>query len=387
MATESLLCFQVLYIELFLPTSTKLARTIKNQAKRQLFHFGRSTARRLHRNRPVHVGWVTANTLTTNTPELLGHLGSVPDMRISNIAHWINKNSGLIWNEIYDPAQSYDLVIFVKAMDTACQKEIRRIRASGGKVIFDANVNYYEIWGTYDVEGTRPTTQQQKDAIWMTKNADLVVADSTYLQQIAEKHNSRVRWIPDNVHLQTFMRTNQRRGTSPTRLVWSGVAKKAQPLLSLADVLASLEDVELLLVSDILPEVMSELENALPCRFVPYTNRRYARTLQTCHIIISPKHLVNGYEMGHTEYKITLGMAAGLPAVASPQQSYQEAIEHKGGGIIADTRGEWHDALQKLCSDPDLRTQMGLAAQRTVEEHYATPVVARRYMEALEELL
>ena len=108
--------------------------------------------------------------------------------------------------------------------------------------------------------------------------------------------------------------------------------------------------------------------------------------MRTCDIIISPKNLINGYEMGHTEYKITLGMALGLPAVASPQQSYREALDHKGGGIIAATAEDWQDALHKLCSSPGLRAQMGQAAQETVRECYATQVVSRSYMEVLQEL-
>ena len=69
--------------------------------------------------------------------------------------------------------------------------------------------------------------------------------------------------------------------------------------------------------------------------------------------------------MGHTEYKITLGMAVGLPAIASPQQSYVEAIGAHGGGIIARSTAEWVDALQRLQSDATLRGRMGAFARRT----------------------
>jgi glycosyltransferase involved in cell wall biosynthesis len=360
---------------------------IKPFLKSQFLNIQRRFHRHIYRHRPFRVGWVTANTLMGDTPEQLGHLGSVPDMRISNTGHWINKNTQNFWNEIYDPTQHYNIVIFVKAMDAVCQAEVQKIQSYGGKVIFDANVNYYEIWGTYDVEGTQPTQEQQSDAIWMTQHANWVIADSTYLLNIVQNYNSNASWIPDNVELKTFNGTRQHENKYPVRLVWSGVAKKAQPLLLLYHVLALLENVELVLVSETQPEVIPKLKQALPCHFVPYNNRRYARTLQTCDIIISPKNLINGYEMGHTEYKITLGMACGLPAVASPQQSYQEAINHKGGGIIADTPEEWQAALQKLCSSSELRIQMGLAAQQTVKEQYATPVVAHQYLEVLQELI
>ena len=363
-----------------------IGQTLKTRTKRHLIQLGRATARHLHRSRSIRVGWITASTLAGTTPERLGNLGSVPDMRISNTATWINRNSRTIWNEIYDPSQNYDIVVFVKAMDGACRRESERVRSAGGKVVFDANVNYYEIWGTYDIDGTRPTAQQQADAVAMTRTADLVIADSTYLQAIAEKHNSNVRWVPDNVDLGVFGHSPHREKTSPIRLVWSGVSKKARPLLGLKEILTGLDNVELVLVSEARPGAMDDLQTGMPCRFVPYTNRDYARTLKTCHIIISPKNLINGYEMGHTEYKITLGMAAGLPAVASPQQSYLEAVGHKGGGLIADSHEAWSDALGQLCGDHRLREQMGEAAAETVRERYSTPVVARRYLEALESL-
>ena len=108
-------------------------------------------------------------------------------------------------------------------------------------------------------------------------------------------------------------------------------------------------------------------------------------TAHAYEIFVSPKRLVNGYELGHSEWKITLGMAAGLPAVASPQQSYVEAIGAHGGGIVADSPEEWRAALERL-RDPAVRAELGARARRTVEELYSTQVVARRYGEFLREV-
>jgi glycosyltransferase involved in cell wall biosynthesis len=90
--------------------------------------------------------------------------------------------------------------------------------------------------------------------------------------------------------------------------------------------------------------------------------------------------------MGHTEYKITLGMAIGLPAVASPQQSYVEAISYAGGGLIARDDAEWRGALERLTTDLAFRVELGQQARRTVLERYSTPVVAGMYGALLEEL-
>jgi glycosyltransferase involved in cell wall biosynthesis len=337
-------------------------------------------------SRPLRCGWVTAHTLSPGPREYLGHLGPVLDMHVSNNALWINAHSSDVWNEAYRRERRYAVVIFAKAMDAACQAEARRVQAYGGKVVFDANVNYYEVWGEYDVPGTRPTEQQQRDAVAMTSLADWVVADSSYLLDIVKKHNPRACWIPDNVDLALFRGTRRHEQRRRVRLVWCGVSKKARHLLLIRDVLARLEQAELVVVSDSEPEVLGALGAAIPCRYVPFSNRRYARTLLGCDVIVSPKRLVNGYELGHTEYKITPGMAVGLPAIASPQRSYVEAIRDRGGGIVAEGPEEWLEALRRLVGDAGLRAEMGALAQQTVRARYATPVVAAQYLELIRRL-
>jgi glycosyltransferase involved in cell wall biosynthesis len=330
---------------------------------------------------PLRIGWLTAFGLTGQTATFASFEPALA-MRISNLARWMNAHARDVVNEVYRPGNTYDVVVVVKAMDDATSAEAERLQAAGTKVVFDANVNYYEVWGEYDVPGTRPTDEQSAQAIAMTTMADWVVADSSYLLSMVERHTDRASWIPDNVNLRLFGRARRHEQRPGLRLVWSGIAKKARPLLAIADALASLRDAELVLSSEAEPDVAEELRAAIPTRFVPFELGSYAKLLRTCDVIISPKRLTNGYEVGHSEWKITLGMACGLPAVASPQQSYVEAIGALGGGIVADTEAEWLEALARL-EDPAVRSDLGERARRTVRERYATPVVARLYLELL----
>jgi glycosyltransferase involved in cell wall biosynthesis len=330
----------------------------------------------------LRVGWVAADTLGGS----MTSFRKIPppySMRINNVARWLNRSSEGVRSEVYRRERRYDVVVFFKAMNRRCRDEAERIKAYGGRVVFDANVNYYEVWGEYDIEDTQPTPEQQADAHAMTSMADWVVADSSYLLDVVRKVNPRASWIPDNVDLTRYRGVREHRDGEVLRLVWSGVAKKARPLLSIADALASLGRAELLVVSDGVPSVLSDLTKAVPCRLVRFSDRRYAKLLPRCDVIVSPKRLVNGYELGHSEYKITLGMSAGLPAVASPQQAYVEAIEHRGGGIVCETPAEWADALRLLAGDASLRQELGARARQTVVERYSTPVVARQYEEVL----
>lgn len=342
--------------------------------------WGLRRAQSLLTRKPLYrVGWLTFESFQLEKRRL-SQLRPFGRMRAGFVLEWINANSATFYNELYHPGRRYDIVVFLKVMDKRCQAELQRIQAYGGKTIFDANVNYYKIWGDYFIPGTRPTDEEQHDAIWMTRHADWVVADSSYLAGIARKFASHVTWIPDNVDLDLFRGIKQHSPKNPVVLVWSGISKKASHLLMIQNALAQVENIELVLVSAQEPEDIDAVKNAAPCRFVPFRLDSYARLLGDCDIIISPKRLCNAYALGHTEYKISQGMAVGLPVVASPQQSYIEAISHNQGGIIAETEQEWAEALNRLVADHQLRSDMGARARQTVLERYSTPVVARQYL-------
>lgn len=334
----------------------------------------------------VNVGWVLDGHL--KSPIILfEQLSDSVKMRVGNIARWINMNSVDFYNTLYDPSRRYDLVVFFKTMGDEEQCEVRKIQAYGGKVIFDANVNYYELWGNFDQFSNKTTKKQQENAIKMTSMVDCCVGDSTKICEKAGKFNSNTFWVPDNVDLDIFRFVKRHSPVSRVKIIWSGISFKANHLLFLKDVFKDLKGAELVLVSEKFPSVINELEQVISCRYVPYSDQGYARILSKCDIIISPKQLINSYEIGHTEYKIALGMAAGLPVVASPQQSYIEAISVAGGGIIAEKEEAWLQSLQRLVIDHTLRSEMGQKARLTIVEHYSLPEVAQKYLKAFKKCL
>jgi glycosyltransferase involved in cell wall biosynthesis len=328
------------------------------------------------------VGWITFDSFDP-PKRRFSQLTSFTRLRAGNVGEWVNRHQPDVHNELYHRGRHYDVVVFQKMMDARSQDEARRIQAGGGRVIFDANVNYYDIWGDYFIPGTRPTDQQQQDAIAMTQLADWVVADSSAVAAAASRFNPRVTWIPDPVDLDVYRGVKVHAARRPVTLIWSGVGKKAAHLLEARDALAAVVGIELLLVSDTAPDCLAELRAVVPCRVLRFSDRRYAQALLDADVIISPKRLCNAYEMGHTEYKIALGMAVGLPAIASPQQSYVEAIGYAGGGVIADTSEQWTAALEALAGDATRRQAVGANARRPVLERYSTAGVARQYMSVL----
>jgi glycosyltransferase involved in cell wall biosynthesis len=92
----------------------------------------------------------------------------------------------------------------------------------------------------------------------------------------------------------------------------------------------------------------------------------------------APRILENSYELAHTEYKITLGMAAGLPALASPQASYVQALSN-GGGYICSTETEWSNHLMDLFHNETKRLELGKIARQNTVANYSIHAVATRY--------
>jgi glycosyltransferase involved in cell wall biosynthesis len=330
----------------------------------------------------ILVGWLT-NKYPKRPPDwqLRRDRHASVRMRYYDVANWINHHADDIRNELYRPDRCYDVVVFLKALDPRLMDEAKRARARGGKLIYDANVNYWDVWGEYDQASPHPTDEQQRVVTWFAEYVDAVVASSSVLREAARRLNDNVAWVPDNVNLEQYRGGKVHKASGPLKLIWSGVAHKSAHLRLVREALAELRDVQLLLISDRRPPVMDELAKIVPCRYRQYRAPRFPRMLLAGDVTISPKRLLNAYDVGHTAYKITPGMAQGLPAIASPQQSYVEALAD-GGGIICETTDEWIEAINRL-RDPALRAEMGAKARRTVERHYSTAVVAARYARGL----
>ncbi len=345
--------------------------------------------------RTIRVGWIVSEKYFSWRVLLsrwfyfcgLDFLPSSTKMRVVTISRWINKNCNFIYCELYDPRKHYDIVVVFKTVTSVIQQEVTRLRENNVKLIYDANVNYWEVSGEYSASSPKPTFAQQRGILNLMKNVDVIVADSSYLANVAKKYHHHVVHIPDNVDLNVYSKRRKHQKGTRLRVVWSGMSHKAEHLKIIIPVLDSLrEKIDVYIVSEKRPSLLDEFSECRHYHYVHFSDRQYAKLLSSCDVIVSPKYLLNAYDLGHTEYKITLGMAVGLPAIASPQQSYIEAITDKNSGYIVNTTDEWFSAFQSLISDIELRRDMGERAYQTVIEKYATPVIAKAYLDLFFEL-
>jgi glycosyltransferase involved in cell wall biosynthesis len=92
------------------------------------------------------------------------------------------------------------------------------------------------------------------------------------------------------------------------------------------------------------------------------------------------------WSRGKCALKVLQYMAAGLPMVANPVGVHREMVRHGETGFLAQTPGQWVEALGRLAGDPELRRRMGRAGRRLAESDYSVALGAGRWLELFDVL-
>ncbi len=368
----------------------------------------------MHANRKL-VGFVVDGLLPSLSVESMRRLGprsiylggrsqtAMGVMRFGWIADAVNRGAydGLSY-ELYRPLRRYDMLIFVKSMGPDCIRLAHEYRARGKPVLFDINVNYFETQGVWYYESMKTTPHAQEKAIAMARECNGVMAASLAIEEAARRHNSLTTWIPDNVNLDLVpaSSTGGRPGRR-LRLLWSGQTAKLFDLLTVEEVLrASKNDVDLVLITNDLSGLelvyepyrsrLKKLLEDLECKIIRYESiPQLLRVYGAGGVIISPRFLDSSYNRGHTEWKVTLGMACGCVAVCSPQESYVEVARRSAGAgirVCRDAAG-WTAVLDEMLGGSFSWDSEQAAARHVVATHYSTAVVAEQHARFVKSLL
>ncbi len=320
-------------------------------------------------------------------------------MRFAWVADEVNRMAGgSLRYELFKPWRKYDAVVFLKSMDHGCADFATVLRSRNTRIIFEANVDYYSECssGTLPAELV-PAPAQRDRAIRMTAGADAVVASSRRLAEICRRWNGQAAWVPDNIlsRLVPAPAASAADTPGPLPVWWSGMPAKTTDLLLIDEVLRTRrQQIHLHLVTGDLGAAMARWPREQATRLrgllaeVPHTVHQFRSAAELLQlygrapgVIISPRFLDNPYNESHSEWKITLGLACGLTALASPQPSYLDVADrcsHSRAVIICRTEQDWGAALEEVLSGHD-RAEASEAAREVVRRYYSTEVVARQH--------
>ena len=338
---------------------------------------------------------------------LLGGWGSstpVAAMRYRWIADHVNASAKGIHYELYRPWRRYQAVIFLKSMGLESIALQARLKEKGVKTIFDANVDYFtSATGTFFYDGMAPSQDQQVNAVHMARECDAVIGDSRYIAEKAGKLNTCVASITDNVLdrlISDGSEWHPARGKM-CQLIWCGQAVKLFELLAIKEVLLEWKNrIFLRIITNSLESLQKwyplyrdefhDLLKQVPHEIVPFQS---IASLMSAYdaggVFIAPRFLDNSYNLGHTEWKITLPMARGRVVLCSPQASYNDVSEYAaeiGIRVCHDSDG-WRAAFAEILdSSFDWQKEQG-AACAVVREHYATSIVANNHLQFIQSVL
>jgi len=348
------------------------------------------------------IGWVITDQLETMpwVPRVNTGIGGVALARLHWIAFRINNDPSIPYSyHVYRPWERYDGLVFLKSMGPKSESLANRYLGKKKPVVFDANVNYYHIEGTEHYLGMLPTQAQREDAIRMTRLVSSVIADSKYIAEQCKSLNYDVVCVPDNVETDIIPCRRNPGTRYPIRLVWCGEAVKLFELLVIEDVLRTHKaSYELVVVTNDLSvmdrwrgDYKSRVEKLLAdvgAKVRPYHGiQSLFSTYSTSDVVLSPRFLDNSYNNGHTEWKITLAMACGCVAIASPVPSYIEVATygHQREVIVCDDVVSWDDAFRELIQN-GVSEDRRYAAWKIVDQFYSSREMVKKHLEYFDHL-
>ena len=325
---------------------------------------------------------------------------SVAEMRFQWIADEVNRTAGDVKYELYRPWRRYQAIVFLKSMNEECIQLAQDASRRGIPTVFDANVDYFtDPKGTFYYEGMAPNVGQIEAARTLAGQVDLVIADSSHIAACALPFSGRVEVITDNINpfLRDRIKGRWKGLHTPEgklKILWSGEAVKLFDLLAAEEALVQMGDqLELILITNSrvaldkwAPGIRNRFESMMDSVNHRYVDFHSLESLMDLYgeggLFFSPRFLDNSYNLGHTEWKITLPLAAGLPVACSPQPSYLEVARLKGlkGVHLCDAVEEWTSVFQHYLRQKEYSTKQRTEVQQKVYEEYGTERVAKRHL-------
>ena len=212
--------------------------------------------------------------------------------------------------------------------------------------------------------------------------ATQIMAGNPYLRDYAQQFNSEVSVIPTTIetdHYRPELR-NQQSDDVPV-IGWTGSHSTLQHLQTAVPALsrlAKLQPFRLVVIGAEAPEIPE-----VPTEWRPWRAETEVQDLLDIDIGIMPLP-DDLWSRGKCGCKALQYMALGIPPVVSPVGVNTDIVNDDVNGFVAATEDEWVEKLSRLMTDRQLRSRLGKAARKTVEERYSARIVAPRVFDIFE---
>jgi glycosyltransferase involved in cell wall biosynthesis len=212
--------------------------------------------------------------------------------------------------------------------------------------------------------------------------ATTVVVGNDYLAERARQAKAhKIEYLPSVVDINRY--SVHEKTTGQFRIGWIGSPLNAPYVGLIRDALDEVSKqigARLVLVGagdqDPLPGMEKDV--------IPWSEDSEVAHIQSFDVGIMP--LPDGpFEQGKCGYKLIQYMACGLPVIASPVGVNTRIVEQGKTGFLASSNADWVQALVMLSKDAGMRSDLGKAGRKKVEQEYSLQVAAPRLLKILTE--
>lgn len=213
--------------------------------------------------------------------------------------------------------------------------------------------------------------------VWAMSEADAITVSTPYLQGYLKIFNHNTWLLPNylNDDLWTFSAPTRRGGAGdPVIIGYMGGRTHSADLDSILPALERILEIygsriRLRFWGGQPPDGLrvNPLVSWDPLDIQDYADFASYFSTQICDIFICP--LVNNrFNQAKSALKFLEYSVLGVPGIYSRIVPYENIVEDGENGLLASGIEEWVECLVKLIEDPELRFELGRAAQRTVQQ-------------------
>lgn len=260
----------------------------------------------------------------------------------------------------------------------------KRLAKTGVPLIFDFDDS---IW-------LNDTSDGNKNLSWLKKPgktakicsyASLVTVGNDYLANYARQYNKNVFILPTTINTNYHKYLSESKNDERICIGWTGTTTTLKHYDYAIPVLQKLKEK----YSDkIYFKVIVNTEiwtKNLDVKLTKWSAENEIAELSEFDIGIMPLP-DEDWSKGKCGFKGIQCMALGIPVVMSPVGVNNQIIESGRNGFLANDDTEWFDILCQLIENPELRSLIGAAGRKTVEDKYSVNFWNKKVLELFSNL-
>lgn len=212
---------------------------------------------------------------------------------------------------------------------------------------------------------------------YICKYSKIVSVGNRYLADYAKRYNKDVRIIPTVVDTEKSHMGLKNQNDIPLTIGWTGTFTNFPHLAKVNNVINKLKkkyDFRYFIISNKDPQLKN-----VDYVYKEWNIKTEITDLLSMNIGIMPlKDTEIG--LGKCAFKAIQYMSLGIPAIVSPVGANCKVITNNKNGFWAQNDEEWYHHLEKLISSNELRTEIGIAAQKFVTENYSVKATSALFL-------